>query len=400
MGSHMSNSLATYLWPGNTLFGFGAAAHSGDEARRLNTTHAFIVTDPGVVAAGLVEPVSASLAAAGVACTVYSACPPNPDVASIDAAAAEFRHSGADLVIGIGGGSPLDGAKAVRQLAGGPPEASIAEYALMLRAKARPVPAVRDMPPMLAIPTTAGTGSEVTPWALITDTTNQQKKGIGGRNLMPTIALVDPELTLGLPPRLTAATGMDALSHLIEAYVSTNVAPIALDPLILHGVGLLGRYLPLAVYQPGNREAREKVMLAALLGGIAISSRWLGAAHALAHQLSTLADVHHGLACSLMLPHQMAFSLPAAEARYGDIAVALDPSYAAAPTAEARAEGAVEAVRQLVAAVGLPTRLRDVGIDETLIPELTRHARIDLNWETNPRPVSEADLEAMFRAAY
>lgn len=396
----MTHPIASYLWPGTTLFGFGAAERSGDEARRLGASHAFIVTDPGVVAAGLVEPVSASLAAAGVACTVYSHCPPNPDVNSIDAAGAAYRASGADLVIGIGGGSPLDGAKAVRELAGGPPDASIVEYTLMLRDKARPVPDVKDMPPMIAIPTTAGTGSEVTPWALITDEANRQKKSVGGRNLMPTVAVVDPELTLGLPPHLTAATGMDALSHLIEAYVSTNMDPVLLDPLILHGVRLLGRYLPVAVNQPANREAREGVMQAALLGGIAISSRWLGAAHALAHQLSTLADVHHGLACSLMLPPQMEFSLPAAVERYGHIAAALDPAYAGPMTAHARAEGAVDAVRRLVADVGLPTRLRDVGITEEMIPELTRHARIDLNWGTNPRLVREADLEAMYRAVF
>ncbi len=140
-------------------------------------------------------------------------------------------------------------------------------------------------------------------------------------------------------------------------------------------------------------------MLGAMIGGIAISSRWLGAAHALAHQLSTFANVHHGLACSLMLPHQMAFSLPAAVDRYGRIAAALDPTLVGVTDHQA-AEYAVEAVCRLVAAVGLPTRLREVGVTEEMIPELTQHARLDLNWATNPRPVSEADLEAMYRAAY
>ncbi|MBK7216976.1 MAG: iron-containing alcohol dehydrogenase [Candidatus Promineofilum sp.] len=140
-------------------------------------------------------------------------------------------------------------------------------------------------------------------------------------------------------------------------------------------------------------------MLGAMIGGIAISSRWLGAAHALAHQLSTFANVHHGLACSLMLPHQMAFSLPAAIERYGRIAAALDPSLVAVTDHQA-AEYAVDSVCRLVEAVGLPTRLRDVGVTEAMIPELTKHARVDLNWATNPRPVSEEDLEAMYRAAF
>ena len=393
-------TIANYLFPGNTRFGFGAVALAGQEAARLGASHAFILTDPGVAAAGLIEPVVAALSAAGIVYTVHTHCPSNPDAASIDAAAAAFRAVGADLVIGLGGGSPIDGAKAIRALIGGPPEASIIEYALMLRDRARPVPHVRDMPPMIAIPTTAGTGAEATPWALITDLENKQKKGIGGPNLVPTVAIVDPEMTLGLPARLTAATGMDALSHLIEAFVSTNTAPIALDPLILYGIDLLNRYLPVAVHQPGNREARENVMLAAFLGGIAISSRWLGAAHSLAHQLSTFADVHHGLACSLMLPPQMEFSLPAAYERYARVAAALDPALDNALPLEQRAFCAVDSVRRLVTTVGLPTRLRDAGVAEGLIPEMTEHAYIDLNWTTNPRPVTPADLEVMFRAVY
>lgn len=393
-------TIANYLFPGNTRLGFGAVSLAGQEAARLGARHAFILTDPGVAAAGLIEPVTAALSAAGIAHTVSTHCPSNPDAASIDAAAAVFRDMQADLVIGLGGGSPIDGAKAIRALVGGPPGASIIEYALMLRNRARPVPPVRDMPPMIAIPTTAGTGAEATPWALITDLKNKQKKSVGGPNLIPTVALIDPELTLGLPPGLTAATGMDALSHLIEAFVSTNTDPIALDPLILYGIDLLSRYLPLAVHEPGHREAREKVMLAAYLGGIAISSRWLGAAHSLAHQLSTFADVHHGLACSLMLPPQMAFSLSAATERYARVAAALDPALDnALPVAE-RAACAVDSVRRLVDAVGLPTRLRDAGVTEEFIPEMTEHAYIDLNWTTNPRPVTPGDLEAMYRAVY
>jgi 4-hydroxybutyrate dehydrogenase len=396
----MGTNISTYLWPGNTRFGFGAVALVGEEAVRLGTRHAFILTDPGVHTAGLVDPVLASLSDSGLAATVYTHCPPNPDVESVDSAAASFRACGADLIIGLGGGSPLDAAKAVRELAGGPPEASIAEYALMLRDKARPVPSTRDMPPMIGIPTTAGTGAEVTPWGVITDQANMQKKGIGGPALIPTVALIDPELTLKLPPHLTAATGMDALSHCIEAYVSTNTGPIALDPMILFGIGLLGRYLPVAVHQPDNRHAREQVMLAALIGGIAISSRWLGAAHSLAHQLSTFANVHHGLACSLMLPIQMEFSLPGALERYAQIATALDPACAGGESVAQQAELSVKSVRRLVHEIGLPIRLRDAGVAAALIPEMTTHAYMDLNWTTNPRPVTEADLEAMYRAVY
>lgn len=395
----MKPSISTYIWPGQTHFGFGAAEMVGAEAKSEQATHAFVVTDPGIVAAGLLEPVLTSLQTAELAYTVYDQIPANPDTASVDAAAAALRQSQADLVLGIGGGSVLDAAKAVRLLAGGPAEATIAEYFLVLGDKARPAPHARHLPPMIAIPTTAGTGSEVTPWAVITDHDRELKTGVGGPYLVPTVALIDPELTTTLPPTLTAATGLDALSHCIEAYVSTNDNP-ALDPMILAGIELIGRSLRTAVAQPGNRAARSDVMLASMIGGIAISSKWLGACHSLAHQLSTFADVHHGTAIALMLPHQMAYSLIGAQERYTLIGRALDPSYAVPGSLAQRAQWAVEAVRQLVADVGLPARLRDVGVTEEMIPSLARQAYTDLNWTTNPRLVSEAVMAQLYREAF
>ncbi len=396
----MTTGIATYAWPGHTHFGFGAAGLAGEEARRLGTTAAFILTDPGVRAAGLVQPVLDSLAEAGVSCTIYDHCPPNPDTESVDAAAAAFRESGADLIIGVGGGSPIDAAKAVRELAGGPSEASIADYLLILGDRARPVPQVGEMPPMIGIPTTAGTGAEMTPWGVITDNATRQKTGIGGINVIPTTALIDPALTMTMPASLTAATGMDALSHLIEAYVSTNTLPAVLDPMILAGIERIGRSLPVAVHEPENRQARYEVMEAAMIGGVAISSRWLGACHSLAHQLSTFAGVHHGLACSLMLPPQMAFSASAAPERYGRVAAALDPTHDRTLPADRQAEQAALAVERLAQTCGLPLRLRDVGVTEDHIVEMVPAAYKDLNWTTNPRPVTPRDLEQMYRAAY
>lgn len=393
----MTSGIATYAWPGHTHFGFGAAGLAGQEARRLGTTFAFVVTDPGVRAAGLLEPVLDALAAVDVDYAIYDHCPPNPDTDSVDTMAIAFHQSGADLIIGIGGGSPIDAAKAVRQLAGGPPEASIADYLLILGDKALPMPHVGEMPPMIGVPTTAGTGAEMTPWGVVTDNATRQKTGIGGINLIPTIALIDPELTMTMPPGLTAATGMDALSHLIESYVSTNTLPAALDPMILWGIELIGRSLPVAVHQPDNREARYEVMQAAMIGGVAISSRWLGACHSLAHQLSTFAGLHHGLACSLMLPSQMAFSVSAAPERYGRIAAALNSRH---DGPDPGAEGAARAVEKLAMECGLPVRLREVGVTEEQILDMVPAAYRDLNWTTNPRPVTPDDLEQMYRAAY
>jgi alcohol dehydrogenase class IV len=341
--------------------------------------------------------VERSLQAAGLAYNLYDQVVPNPDTESVDAAVAAFRESKADCIVAIGGGSGLDTAKAVRLAAGG--GGRIAEYALLLRDKTRPPG--RQMAPMIAIPTTAGTGSEVTAWAVITDNARKLKMGVGGAFLVPTVALIDPELMLTLPPMLTAATGMDALTHCIEAYVSTNENP-ALDPMILHGIELIGRSLRVAVVQrktTQSREARRDMALAAMIGGIAISSKWLGACHSLAHQLSSFANVQHGLANSIMLPHQMAYSLVGALEKYARVAEALG----APPEGlvRQRAERAVEAVRELAVDAGLPTRLCDVGVTEEMIPGMAYNAyNIDLNWRTNPRTVTEAVMEQLYRDAF
>lgn len=383
-----------YLFPGPVHFGFGAVAKVGAEAKARGGKHVFLLADPGVAAAGLVEPVAASLRGAGVAYTLYDRVVPNPTAESVDAAGEIWHGSQADLIVGLGGGSGLDTAKALRLLAGG--GGRIAEYSLRLGDKARPVPL--QMPQYIAIPTTAGTGSEVTPWAVITDPGRKVKFGVGNEFLMPALAIVDPELILTLPPFLTAATGMDTLTHLIEAYVSTIENP-ALDPMILYGIELVGRSLRVAAAQGSNRAARYEMSLAALIGGIAVSSRWLGACHSLAHQLSGFADVHHGLANAIMLPHQMEYSLPGALERYARIGEALGA--AGGGTVRQRAERAPEAVRELCADLGLPLRLRDVGVTEEMIKPMARNAyHHDSNWKTNPRLINEAGLEQLYRNAF
>lgn len=392
----MPTAHAAYLWPGQTHFGFGAAARTGSEARALGATHAFLLADPGVVAAGVVEPVLHSLAAAGLTWTLYDKVIPNPSADSVDRSAEAWRASGADIVIAVGGGSAMDTGKGLRMLAAYPGR-SIAAYSFLRGEDALPPPPSFLMPPLLALPTTAGTGAEVTPWGVITDTARQQKFGIGGPQVTPTVALCDPALTLGLPPYLTAATGMDALTHLIEAYVSTNHNPI-LDPVILYGIELVGRSLPVAVAKGANETARDEVMQGALIGGIAISSKWLGACHALAHPLSAMAEVQHGVANAIMLPHQMAHSLSSAPERYARIGAALEPHTAAAPGDPA--ERAVAAVERLLRACSLPTRLRDVGVPQEILPELGAAAILDLNWLTNPRPVTQPMLEALYRQAW
>jgi alcohol dehydrogenase class IV len=401
----MTDNISTYVWPGQTHFGFGAAGLAGQEVRALQANSVFILTDPGCISARLLEPIVDSLEAAKLLYIIYDKIPANPDIASVDAATEAFRESGADVIIAVGGGSVLDAAKGVRLAAGGPPQASVGEYSSVMGDDVRTAPFPHEMPPNIAIPTTAGTGSEVTPWGVLTDPKRKLKFGIGGPYLLPNVALVDPGMTLTLPPGLTAATGLDALSHCIEAYVSTNHNP-ALDPMILYGVELIGRSLRLAVAQPSNRSARRDMMLASMIAGVGISSKWLGACHSLAHQLSTFANVQHGVAIALMLPHQMAFSLPGALDRYGDIGAALvGLERWELPEAglgrRAKAERAVDAVRELVRDVGLPTRLSEAGVTEEMIPSMARNAyQLDGNWPTNPRLVDESDFENIYRQAW
>jgi alcohol dehydrogenase class IV len=387
---------AYYIFPDQVYTGFGVAQRAGQELKAEGARHTFIIADPGVKAAGLVEPIIESIRSAGLAHTLYDRVAPNPDCDSVDAAADAYRASEADCIIGIGGGSGLDTAKAVRLVVAGPKESKVAEYAYRMGDKARPHP--RQLPFYVAIPTTAGTGAEVTPWAVITDSREKFKFGVGGPHSVPSMALIDPELMLGLPPFLTAATGMDALTHCIEAYVSTNENP-TLDAMILHGITLIGKYLPVAVAKGSSREAREAMANAAMIGGIAISSKWLGVCHSLAHQLSGFANVQHGLANAIMLPHVMRFNLPGAIEKYARVGDALGGSTHG--TTRERAENAVRQVERLNDDVGLLTRLRDVGVTEDMIAPMAEFAyTVDLNWWTNPRSVNEQVMEQLYRIAF
>lgn len=380
--------MQTILWPGITLFGDGALAQLPAQIEALGVTHLFALIDGGVP-----NLADAVMQAAGDATlTVYDTIVPNPDAAAVDAAGAAFKASGADAILAAGGGSALDTAKGVRLLAASPDGVSVAAYLSTLGDQRRPNPRLSDMPPMIAIPTTSGTGSEVTPWGVVTDHTTQQKAGVG-TNLIPEVAILDPQLTLTLPSHLTAATGMDALSHLIEAYVSTNAQPM-LDPLILRGIDLIGRYLRVAVAEPSNLEARSALLEASMLGGVALSSNWLGACHSLAHQLSTFADMHHGLACAIMLPPQMAWSVPHAEARYAEVAFALADE-------NASAQDAPKLVDQLNRDIGLPTRLSACGVTAEQLPTLAAFSFKDLNWWTNPiQPTSSAEMLTLYEAVF
>ena len=391
------NTSAYYIFPDQVYIGIGAAKKAGAEAKNEAATHVFLIADPGVVAAGLVKPIIESIDKAALPYTLYDKVIPNPDSNSVDVAVAAYRASGADCIIAMGGGSCLDTAKTMRIAASGPFGSKVAEYAYRMGDKARPHPKV--MPHFIAIPTTAGTGSEATPWGVVTDPTDKFKFGVGGVRGVPNVALIDPVVMLGLQAFLTAATGMDALTHCIEAYVSTNDNPV-LDPMILYGIQLVAQSLPIAVAQGKNMQARLDMAHAAYIGGIAISSKWLGACHSLAHQLSGFANVQHGLANAIMLPHQMVYSLPGAIEKYARVAEALGVPRDDG-TVRQRAERGIDMVIQLNKDVGLPSKLSEVGVTEEMIPDMARFAyNVDLNWWTNPCSVDEKAMAKLYRDAF
>ena len=298
------NQIVYSMWPGETFLGDGAARDLGKHAHRLGGSRAFVVTDPGVREAGLLESTLAALDTAKVESVLFYDVEPNPTDKLVGLGVERFKESGCDLLVAVGGGSSIDTAKAVQLVAAG--GGNILDYDLGLGNEVRPTP--NNMVPLIAVPTTSGTGSEVTVWAVITDTRRNIKISVGDADLIPRIAVVDPEMMVTMPPVLTAATGIDALSHCLEAFVSPHENPLG-DVLALYGIRLVAQNLRQAVEEGEDRVARRNMALASMVGGMSLNVKWCGACHSLAHQLSAEAGISHGVSIALMLPHQIEYSL-------------------------------------------------------------------------------------------
>jgi alcohol dehydrogenase class IV len=372
------------------LVGRGASRSIAPRLKALLGLRVLVVTDPGLRQSGLVEPLLRALKAEGVAVSVLdkvSADPPEGDV--LDGLEAAFAHQ-ATGVLGFGGGSPMDVAKVIALLAGSHEKLSEA-YGVGLAKGPRL--------PLALLPTTAGTGSEVTPIAILT-TGQAEKKGIVSPLLLPDLAVLDAELTLDLPAATTAATGMDAMVHAIEAYASAspNNNPVS-RMLAREALRLLGGSIRAAT-SDGGIEAREAMMLGAMLAGQAFANSPVAAVHALAYPIGGHFHVPHGLSNALVLPHVLRFNLPQAGALYGEIAADIFPVLARLPPRE-RASVLTETLQMLARDLGLPQRLRDVGIAEGDLPMLARDAMKQTRLlANNPRPLDEADALAIYRAAW
>ncbi len=367
----------------------GSALALAERCRSLGIRRPLLVTDPGLLAIGLVQPVQAALEAAGVQVTLYDQVREDPPEATVEAAAARGRSADVDGVIAVGGGSSMDVAKVVAVLlAGSQP----------LRALYGVDQVSGGRLPLILVPTTAGTGSEVTPVAVIT-TGETTKAGVSSPVLLPDIALLDADLTLGLPPRVTAMTGVDAMVHAIEAYTSKLKKNPLSDILAREALRLLAANIRTAVSDGANREARAAMLLGACLAGQAFANAPVAAVHALAYPLGGHYHIPHGLSNSLVLPSVLAYNMPTAETLYAELAEIIVP--AATGSAGARAAALVQALQQLIADVGLPATLADTGVPAADLPMLAAEAmqqqRLLVN---NPREVSEEDALAIYRAAY
>jgi alcohol dehydrogenase class IV len=378
-------------WPTRVVLGPGALARLPGELERLGIRRPLVVTDAGVVRSGIAARVHEVLARADVACARFEDVQPNPTDRDADAGLAAYRAGGCDGLVAVGGGSSIDAGKLVQLLVTHPPPLSRYDDAA---GGDRFVTA--DLPPLVAIPTTAGTGSEVGRAAVATLPDTGRKTVLFSPHLLPRAAICDPELTLGLPPRLTAATGMDAFTHGFEAYVAAGFHPLA-DAVGLDAIRRVARSLPAAFRVPGDLAARTDLMIAAMEGAMAFQ-KGLGAAHALAHALTSIAGLHHGLANAVVLPAVAEYVRPAVQARLAAVAVAMGAQPLRGEGALAAA--AVERIRSLAREVGLPIRLRDAGVREEDLPRVAAKALEDASHRTSPRPCTEADLLGIARAAY
>lgn len=376
-------------FPTRVLFGEGIVAEVGPEARRLGAHSALIVTDPGVKEAGLADEVARILEKAGVVCQITDAVDTHPTEEQVQSAAEAFAEATADLVVGVGGGAALDVAKLVRLVA--THNLPLVEYDEAIGGDAK---ITQAMPPMIAIPTTAGTGSEVGRRSVVTAEATKRKTVIFSPRLLPTVAILDPVLTVSLPARLTAATGFNALTNNIEAYCAKGDHPMA-DAIALEGIELIARYLPSAVAEPQNLEARGGMLKAAMMGGVA-TQKGLGACHALAYPLGMRMGMHQGLAHALCLPSVLDYNRTATTLRIARIARILGVKGTDVETLAFECSGKVRALRKQL---GLPEGLGEVGVEETALPELAALAHADSSHQANPRPCTKEDMLALYRAS-
>ena len=371
--------------PQNICFGWGMLGKLPDMARELGAKKAFIVSGPHLDKSGLVARCSESLAAAGIESGKFTETEANPSTETVERATEEFKKSGADVIVAFGGGSPLDVAKAVALL--GKYGGKITEYEGVGKV---PGPVV----PMIAIPTTAGTGSEVTSFSVITDHSRNYKLTVGSAYLLPQKVLLDPELITTVPKNTAAYCGVDAMVHALESYISLASSPFS-DMMALKALELIGSNLKAYVADRRNREAAEAMLQGSLFAGIAFSHARLGNVHAMSHPVSAYFDVPHGLANAIILPTVVDFNALADHGKYYEIYRRISPGPVSKDAF--RTEMLSAEIRALNYSLDIPSTLWEVGVDEERIPEMAADAMKSGNIAVNPRSTTIDDIEELYR---
>lgn len=374
--------------PTRVRFGHGEINNLASHLEMIGASNPLLVTDPGMLQTRAYESVREVLEESPFSWGLFGQVLPNPTEDNVDAAAAQYRQGGHDALIALGGGSAIDVAKAV---------AVRVSYEGLLEDYVPAPPGAPSLAPIIAIPTTAGTGSEVGRSAVIILRKTGYKACIFDPRLMPAVALLDPDLTLDLPAKLTAATGMDAFTHNLESYVSNVFHPVA-EAIAYGGMELVVNHLAAAVKDGHNGEARGYMMIAAMMGALAFQKD-LGAAHSMAHPLSSICGMQHGLANAVVLPYVMEFNRDAAAGKFARVAALFDPKAVLLSTEEA-SQLAIQKVRELNLEIGIPATLKEAGVKESDLEALAEGAFQDGCHATNPRPCTLEDFKALFKKAY
>ena len=374
-----------------SYFGPGARKELPGEVRRLGLHKALVCTDKDLIKFGVAQKVLDVLDEAQIPYEVFSEIKQNPTVKNVKLGLEAFAKSGADFLLAIGGGSSIDTSKAIGIITNNPEFADVVSLEGVADTKHKSVP-------IIALPTTAGTAAEVTINYVITDEENEKKMVCVDPNDIPAIAIVDAELMYTLPRSLTAATGLDALTHAIEGLITKGAWEMS-DMFEIKAIEMIARHMETAVNEPSNPEARDGMAVAQYVAGMEFSNVGLGAVHGMAHPLGAIFDIPHGVANALLLPIVMEFNAPAALDKYVTSAKAMN-AYKEGMTREEAAEAAVDAVRHLSIRVGIPQHLAELGIKETDLPRLAKAAFADVCTPGNPRDISEEDILELYKKAF
>ncbi len=372
-----------------SYFGAGSRKELRNEIRRRGFAKAFVVVDKDLVWFGVADMVTSELA--GISYILFTDFKANPTVKNVKDGVEAFNVSGADFIIAIGGGSSIDTAKGIAIVANNP------EFADVVSLESTAATASKCVP-IIALPTTAGTAAEVTINYVIIDETTGRKMVCVDPNDIPVLSIIDAELMATMPKGLTAATGMDALTHAIEGYITKGAWELS-DMFEIKAIELIAKHLPDAAADGKNMVAREGMALAQYVAGMAFSNVGLGCVHSMAHPLGARFDIAHGVANALLLPSVMRFNLPAAVDKYGDIAKAMGVDTSDMSRTEA-AEAAVNAVQDLSVALGIPQTLREIGIPEAALPQLAEDAFADVCTGGNPRDIDVRDILEIYKKVY